>query len=242
MANIKGAGGFFTRETDGTLRLLRTAAFQISSETESTDVQAFPYDNCGPLQIVDSFISSTTWTLTTAPRSIDKTDLELIVDKKFGTATSIVLPEPIGVFDIAAGGVVTVTGLAAADVASITILDDTAGNAPILPADFTKAANQITIGAGVVTANNAVGKKAAVYRRKTNANIKVIGGNTPVTEIGEIEVGGLFCTTRGNFKFWAPRCKRSNGVEFAVDSDEFSLEYKMLVPTALGWASEFAIW
>jgi hypothetical protein len=239
MANIKGAGGFFTRETDGTLRMLRTATFQLTSEAEQTDVQAFPYDKCGPLQIVDSFIPSKTWGIAVAPTSVDRSDLELLLDKKFATATSIVLPEPIGLYTLPATGAqeITIAGLAANDVVSVTLLDDTNGNTPLLPADYTVAAGKITI-----AAVGSEGKSAAVYRRKTNTAIKVIGGNTAGAEIGDVEIMGLICTTRGNFKFWAPRAKRSNGVDFAIDSDSFTLEYKLLVPTSLGWSNEFAVW
>ena len=75
MANIKGAGGFFTREASGTLRLLRTATFELSSEVEQTDVSAFPVADCGPLQIVDSFINKTTWLVKVAPTSIEKGEM-----------------------------------------------------------------------------------------------------------------------------------------------------------------------
>lgn len=238
MANIRGAGGFFTRETDGTLRMLRTATFGISSETEQTDVSAFPYDDCGPLKTVDSFISKTTWTAKMDPTSIDKSDLELILDKKFAQAATIVLPKPIGVFTLPLTGAqeITIVGLVATDVVSVTILDDALGNTSLLPTEYTLAAGKITI-----TGTTYAGKAVAVYRRATETAIKVIGGNTSGAELGEIEIMGLICTTRGNFKFWAPRAKRSNGVDFSIDADGFALEYKLLVPTALGWSNEFVV-
>ena len=241
MANFKGAGGFGIRQSNGTLRMIRTATFSISSEVETTEASAFPYGDCGALATVDSFVSKTTWTVTVAPTSVDKGDFELLVDRLFKAAPTIVLPKPIGVFTLPATGpqTITIAGLLATDVVSVTVLDDTLGNTPLLPGTgFTVAAGAITVSGTLYQ-----GKSVAVYRRATETAIQVIGGNTAIETLGEIEILGKVCSTRGNpVNFWAPRASRNNGVDVAIDADSFELQYKLLVPTALGWPSEFAIW
>lgn len=237
MANIRGAGGFFTREANGTLRLLRTATFELSSEVEQTDVSAFPVADCGPLQIVDSFINKTTWLVKVAPTSIEKGEMELVLDRKFASSPSIVLPKPLGVYQLPLTGAqeITIAGLVATDVVSVTILDDIAGNTPLLPAAYTVAAGKITI-----TGTTYAGKSAAVYRRATESAISIIGGNTLNETLGDIEIMGKICFTRGPaLNFWAPKAKRNNGVSFAIDSDSFELEYKLL--TSSGY-SEYVVW
>lgn len=240
--NIIGFGAIGTRQA-GSFRPLRADAFVITNERETESVQAFPYGAPAPLNEVDLKNVSSTWAVQMGIPSIDIGDLELIFDQKFASQTSIVVPTLGGVFTIPATTPheVTIAGLTTNDVVDVTLLSDAApGNVQMTTGS---GAGAYELAAGKITFNAAeAGKSVAVYRRTTQSNLKVIGGPSVVSELGSLEIFGVARTTRGTFRIWMPNCQKDGGVSFDGSADTFELNFKALVPTALGWNLPYMLW
>jgi hypothetical protein len=241
-SNVRGYGKLCFREADtGLLRPLRADSFELTSEQETELVESFPANDCGPLVAVDSKQGPEQWSLSLGLNSIDNTDLEILFDQKFGVAPTILVPS-VNVYPVGAGGTVSIAALAVGDTVSATVMDDN-GPAVQLKPGATSSATDFVVAAGSLTLDAAyIGKSVSVYLLKSQVNLKLIGGSNPNSQLGELELIGVGCTTRSTvpFKIWLPRLKRSGGVNFGSGADSFELTYDVL--TKSGFNKPYAIW
>jgi hypothetical protein len=239
--NIKGFGKLGFRDSDNYWRPIRSDSFVIGSEKETEKVLSYPADGCGPLVAVDSKSGATEWTAGVGVNSIDSTDMELIFDQKWGTVTSISLPD-VNVYTVpsATPYEVAIAGLTTADTVAATVLNDTGNTLLTVTTGAASATNAQKAAGKLVFDATLAGKSVSVYRLASQSNLKVLGGSAPAAPLGELELFGVCCTTRGTFKIWLPRLARNNGVNFDSGADTFELTYDLLTPS--GFNQPYAMW
>lgn len=136
---------------------------------------------------------------------------------------------------VVTGGVLTVSGLVIDQPnVSVAILDDNApGNVSPLPVASGTGVTPSTfeVGAGTITVDPMYeGKTAIVYHRTTETNIKITGGQF-YEPYQNVELFAKICGTRFDpIRIWIPRATSLNGVNLDPKADEFSREFRCLLP------------
>lgn len=222
----------------------RLSKFSFSRKNEKVEAVGFPLD-VNTIQTLDSAPMKSTWTLKVSQESIDKLDIQFMLDQFEFEAASIRLPMDQTKVTVPSGSPydVTVTGLAADQEVACTVISDTSPKylAQLIGAG-TLAAGQHKVAADKITFHpSEAGKTILVMAMQTKTAIKVIGGNADPRSYGVVSFKGIIKGTRGKNHLYFPRCSYTGDFEIGFgDKTEVGMEFDILTPA--DWSFPYAIW
>lgn len=234
--NITGVGVIGARDPVNGQMYMSPAFTCTLTEERTVDVaKGHSEVDCTPLRDLDVADKDSEFTCTMGTQILDDEAIQWILfNNRVQTSASIELPRWAS--GTIAGGTLTVTGLALdqPNVSVVILSTQSPGNRSLTfqasggvidATNFEVTANTITVDA---TYNGSV---AVVYYRTTETNIEVIGGNTPYDPYQGVELFMKICSTRTPDKrLWIPRATSLNGVNLDPGADEFSREFRCLLP------------
>jgi hypothetical protein len=226
----------------GLLHIFKPVSAQFDTKTDDIEASGFPFDESS-IQILDSATIKETTTLTLSQESIDELDLQMILDQREATNTTIALPTITKVTVPTTPFEVTIASLTLNQDVVATVLSDTE---PVYLKRVTTApaaAGEFQVTAGKLTFHSsAVGLSVVVWYTKTETALPLIGGTNPDSSYGEMSFSGILKGTRQRKRIYLPRITRTGdrklGVSAKVETAE--LQYKCLTPS--GWSKPYAIW
>lgn len=243
--NISGVGVVGQRVA-GELHMTRAFTFSAAEEKTFDEAKAYPVTDCAPLQDVDVSEKENSMTVTLGTQSLDEQSINWILfNNREQSSASIVLPNVKSATII--GGVISDADLALDQIVEVTLLSDSApGNMPLTqqPDGTGVTATTFEVSTGQINFDASLnGKQAVYYYRSTYTTKPVVGGNTPYNPYTEIEIFGKICGTRfAPMRVWFPRCTSLSGMNLDPKADEFTREYKALVPFELGFVVPYVKW
>jgi hypothetical protein len=238
-------GQMVTRTTianGGLLHIFKPVSANLDTKTDDIEATGFPFDE-STIQVLDSAIIKETTTLTLSQESLDELDLQMLLDQREQTATTIALPTITKVLVPTTPFEVPIAGLLLNQDVVATVLSDTdplylkrVTTAPAAIGEF-----QVTAGK-LVFHSSAVGLSVVVWYTKTETALPIIGGTNPDSTYGEMSFSGILKGTRQRKRIYVPRIVRTGDKKLGVSSkvESAELSYKCLTPS--GWSKPYAIW
>lgn len=229
-----------TAGIDSVLHIFKPVSATLAVTTESITATGFSFDE-GPIQDLDEAIIRESTTLTLTQESIDGLDLEMILDQRGGTISSISLP-------VSKKGIVTSAAIADADLTAdqdvvATVFSDTA---PLrlkrVLASATPSAGQFEVGSGTLSFNAAQEGATVVYNYLKSASaVAAIGGTVPDSSFGEMSFSGVLKGTRIEKQIYIPRIVRTGDKNLAVSGaiEAAEMQFKCLTPA--GWTKPYIL-
>lgn len=246
------AGRILARTLEGTdninsiLHIFKPTSFSFASEVTEITSEGFSYD-VNPIQILDSAISREEFTLTIPQTSTDNLDLQMFVDQREATITSISIPTDEKITVPSTGPyTVTVAGLAGTadqDVVAVVLSDTGPKYLKRVLSSATPAAGEFEINiTDEITFNAAqAGATVVIWYNKTETSLVAIGGTAPRSQYGVMSFSAVIEGPRVKKQLFIPRLSRTSGASLGVaaDATETSLTYKATTPS--GWSVPFLL-
>ena len=243
--NITGVGVIGTR-LPGELHISNAFNFTMTEERQVDVSQGHSATDCTSMQDFEVADKSSSFTVTISTQILTRQSINWILfNNKRQTSASIILPNINGYPVV--GGTITVPGVTLDQTADVVILQDTAPGAIALTQQASGTGVTATtseVGAGSITVDAVHnGKTAVVYYRETQANKLVTGGNTTYAPYQDVELFAKFCGTKfAPFRVWIPKATSLNGINLDPKADNFSREFRALIPTELGFTVPYVEW
>jgi len=233
------------------LRLGRASNFTFERAPETTELRRRP--DCSPgLNTTSAEVeTAVTWTISYDSPAFDGVVLSEFLDQEITiTPTNIAVPTLIcSALDTAStpGGLMTVTGLTANQVAQASLATDYDQEQLIQVTAAPAAANEFQVVANGVqffAAQVDVAKSARFVFESTQALNEFIGGPAALAPWGSREFLGVVAGLDGGDPWWTwwANCSPTGTRSFGTGDDEISNSYKASIPSAKGWNSPFLAW
>ncbi|ELS01167.1 hypothetical protein Xen7305DRAFT_00008690 [Xenococcus sp. PCC 7305] len=234
--NITGVGVIGARDpVDGSMYLSPAFTCTLTEERTVDVSKGHSETDCTPLRDLDVADKDSEFTCNMGTQILDEEAINWILfNNRRQTSASIELPTLVS--GTIAGGALTVTGLLVDQAnVSVVILDALApGNISLAfqASGGTIDATNFEVTADTITVDASYnGKVAVVYYRTTESTVEITGGNTNYTPYANVELFMKVCGTRfADKRLWIPRATSLNGVNFDPGADEFTREFRCLLP------------
>jgi hypothetical protein len=235
---ITGLGKLiFIDETLNVVYFGRLNTFQLTKETATQDINAYPFEP-GPLQIVDTKVQSETYTLTVGTASFDRADFQFIFEEVEGTADDVVLPDPVVAVVPATGPyTITVTGLLADEAVQVQALTPIGSEQFLtqIASSGTVATGQFEVTADTVTVfSDLAGQTILINRNRTFATATGIGlTDVAAGKFGKMAFSGVIAGTRFPTppRLYLPQVSSLGSIDINItDTTQVNKQFRAEVP------------
>ncbi|MEM6432378.1 MAG: hypothetical protein AAF773_00755 [Cyanobacteria bacterium P01_D01_bin.115] len=252
--NFRAFGDFTVSDpTNGELYEIRGNTLNFSSELDTEDILAFPTGGTSELQIFDTVLNSTTWTLTLTTGNVQKDTLQLVFRKRFvtpGAALSLPFKQIVTVPASPGPYTVTVAGFTEdEDVMAKVLRSGTNSGGDLRLERIANAdAGTITSGQFAVDAttltfhSDQAGATVAIHGFRDNTPSESLGGANTSDELGTLRFFGLMKpkVLATPLNLYVPSLAFTEGTEFATDQDDLTLG--LTANTVAPYTNPFVIW
>lgn len=220
---------------------MRAATFSISSDLTTRDVDGFPFNGDGIIQIVDSEPQREIYTLQLDTESFDLPELARVIGQQQAT-TSDTLSLPVPITGTVAAGNVTVSGLVADESVRGGIARDT-GNVQLVQSTSAPDATEFQITADTVVVDTSYNGDVFNGVRFVDQTSFVSIGREAGLALNELAFFGELVGPRlSGTKIYIPRASRSSGITVGVGANAGTNSTQYRLKASSGFSLPFMLW